>query len=73
MKIKRPAIYSNKTIRLAFEFGLVLSETAREMGVELNPEISARAEEIFISEVRTNGADKTALNFIPLILASFEK
>lgn len=72
IKLKRPAIYGDKTLKLAFEFGLVLSETAKEMKKEITPEISARAEYIFINEVRTKGANKTAMNFIPLILAALE-
>jgi hypothetical protein len=72
LKIKRPPIYGNKSLRLAFEFGLVLSETAKDMGKEITPEISAKAEYIFIQELRSNGANKTALNFIPLLLSVFE-
>lgn len=68
----RLPIYGNKTLRVAFEFGLVLSEVAKEKGVELTPEISERAERIFIEELKINGLTKTALNFVPLVLASFE-
>lgn len=69
--IKLP-IYGNKTVRLAFEFGLVLSEVAKEKGVELTSVISERAENIFLNELKTKGFKKTALNFVPLILAAFE-
>lgn len=65
-------IYGKRTIRLAFEFGLVLSEVAKEKGVTLTPEISSRAENVFLNEIKTNGFRKTALNFVPLVLASFE-
>jgi hypothetical protein len=65
-------IYGKKTLRLAFEFGLVLSEVAKEKGITVTSEISARAEEILINELRINGFEKTALNFVPLVLASFE-
>lgn len=54
------------------EFGLVLSETAMKMKMELTPEISARAEEALIKEIRANGIEKTAINFVPLILAVLE-
>ena len=69
--IKLP-IYGKNTLKLAFEFGLVLSEVAKEKGVTLTPEISGIAEKIFLNEINTRGFKKTALNFIPLILASFE-
>jgi hypothetical protein len=72
MKLKRPPIYGNKSLRLAFEFGLVLSETAKDMKKEITPEISAKAEYIFITELRLNGVNKTAINFVPLILSAFE-
>jgi hypothetical protein len=65
-------IYGKKTICLAFEFGLVLSEVATKQGVTLTPEISRRAENIFLNELKKNGFEKTALNFVPLVLASFE-
>ena len=70
--LKRPPVYGKKTLRLAFEFGLVLSEVAKEKKVELTSEISTRAEDILIQELRDKGFHKTALNFIPLILAALE-
>lgn len=70
--IKRPT-YGDKTIRLALEFGLILSETAKDMNVTLTPEISMEAEKIFLNEIKMKGLKKTALNFVPLILASFGK
>jgi hypothetical protein len=72
MKLKRLPIYGNQTLKIAFEFGVVLSEVAKEKGIALTPEISARAEEILINELRINGLKKTALNFVPLILATLE-
>lgn len=71
--IKLPTIYSKKTVELALEFGLLLSEVAKQENIELTPEITERAEKIFINEIKINGFKKTALNFTPLILASLEK
>lgn len=70
--IKRPPIYGRKTLKLAFEFGVILSEVAKEKKVKLTPEISTRAEEILIQELTTKGFEKTALNFVPLVLAVLE-
>jgi len=70
--MKRPPIYSNKTIRLAFEFALVLSEVAKEKGVPMSKELSEKAEKVFINEVRNNGIESTACQFVPLILSCFE-
>ena len=65
---------SKKTVRtkIAFEFGLVLAETAKSLKIELTSEISQRAEEILLNEFKINGTKKTALNFTPLILAALE-
>jgi hypothetical protein len=70
--LKRPPLYGKKTLRLAFEFGLVLSEVAKERKVELTSEISTRAENILIQELRDKGFRKTALHFTPLMLAALE-
>jgi hypothetical protein len=76
MKLKnlkyRFPIYGNKTLKIAFEFGVVLSEVAKEKEIKLTPEISERAEKILINELNTKGLNATALNFIPLILAALE-
>ena len=72
----RPPVYGNKTLKIAFEFGLVLSETAKTMDVVITPDISLEAEEILIKELKLNGMKKTAINFVPLImtvLGQYEK
>jgi len=71
MKNRLP-IYGNKTLKVAFEFGLILSEVAKDKGVKLTPEMSKKAEEVLINELRTNGLTKTALNFVPLVMAILE-
>jgi len=68
----RLPIYGKKTLRLAFEFGLVLSDVAKERNIKLTPEISERAEKILINELKTRGLYKTQMDFVPLILASLE-
>ena len=68
----RLPIYGRKTLLLAMEFGTILSEVAKQNNVELTREIVARSEKIFLNEINTKGYKKTALGFIPLILAAFE-
>ena len=68
----RLPIYGNKTLRLALEFGTVLSEVAKDHNVVITRDIVERAEKVFINEINTKGFKKTALNFVPLILAVFE-
>ncbi len=70
--MKKLPIYGNKTIKLAFEFALVLSEVAKEKGIEMTPEISQKAEDIFIKEIREQGLEAVACQFVPLVLVCFE-
>jgi hypothetical protein len=65
-------IYGKKTIKLAFEFGLVLAEVAKEKKIEMTPELSLRAESVFIKEINEQGLKSVACQFVPLILACFE-
>jgi hypothetical protein len=65
-------IYSKKELLFAYEFGAVLSEVAKEKGTKITPAMSLRAEEVIVKELKANGFDKTAKNFIPLVLAVLE-
>jgi hypothetical protein len=65
-------LYNKKELRLAFEFALVLSDVATKMKVELTKELSIKAQEMLINELRTRGFKKTSKEFIPLIMASLE-
>ena len=70
-KIK-PPLHSDTTLIIAFEFALVLSAVAKERGVEMTSEISTRAEEILLKEIKEKGTYRVAMNFTPLILAVLE-
>lgn len=65
-------IYNQKELKLAFEFGLILSEVAKDRDVKLTKEMSTQAQYILINELKTRGFKKTSLDFVPLILAVFE-
>lgn len=64
--------YGKKKLLLAFEYGVVISEVAKEKGVDLSAEISNRAEEIICKEFDTKGPERLAIEMIPNILAVFE-
>lgn len=68
----RLPIYGNKSLMLAYEFGLILSEVAKENNIEVTRDISERAEKILINEIRTKGWKKTVLNMLPLVMAVLE-
>jgi len=72
-KFLRPPVYGNKTLKLSFEFGLILSETAKGMDIKLTPEMADKAENIIVRELKENGLQKTAVNFIPLMMTMLEK
>lgn len=69
---KLPSFYNKKKVLLALEFGLAISEVAKKMEVELTKEIVERAENIFLSELKTRSDQQIANDFTALILASFE-
>ena len=64
--------YSEEKLRLAFEYGLSISETAHEMKVELTPEIVTRGEDILVDVCSYETAQDVAVNMVPNILATFE-
>ena len=66
-------LYSRQEMITAFEFGLILSQVAKDMNVTLNPDIVTEAEKNLIAELRQYGYKKTNLHFIPLVLASLPK
>jgi hypothetical protein len=65
-------LFGKKSMITALEFGLIFSQVAKDRDVVLTAEIVARAEENFLKEIKKYGWKQTNLNFLPLILASFE-
>ncbi len=68
----RPPLYTKKEMKLSFEFGLVLSETAKDLNIKIKQEIVLEAEKIFLRELKINGLHKVAINFTPLMIAILE-
>ena len=64
--------YGNKKLRLAFEMGVMLADVAKKENVEVTPELMKRAEEVIVSEFRTQTPTKLALDVIPNLLAIFQ-
>ena len=65
-------IYGNKKLIAAFEMGLNLSETMKNMNQDLTKEIVQRAEDILVKEVSTKSHKRVVLDTIPNLLASIE-
>jgi len=72
IKMWKIPLHSNKKLRLAVEYGIILSETAKKKGIDLTPEMVKKMEEIVLNEFQTKSAMKVALEMEPNILAVFE-
>ncbi len=64
--------FGKKKLRLAFEYGLVMSDMAHEMKIPLTKEVVARAEEILVHSWSHNSTERVALDMVPNILAAIE-
>ena len=69
--IKIP-IYSKTKLLLAFELGVILTETAHKMNIEVTTEMMKRAEEIITKEFSSKNSTKLSTEMIPTILAIIE-
>jgi len=65
-------LFSKKKLLLAFEYGLILSETARLNNIELTPEIVKRCEDMLINEFKSKNPTKLSLETHANILSIFE-
>lgn len=59
-------------ILLAFEYGMMLSDTAHKCSIELTPEIVKRAEDLIGKEFDSQTTSYNATHMVPNILAIFE-
>ena len=66
-------LYTEEEIGVGVEFGVILSETASNLNLVLSTQTVISAERIYAKELKENGVLKTALNFIPLIMAIIEE
>ena len=65
-------LFGKSRVLLAFEYGVVLAETAQVLKIELTPEITAKAEVMIIGEFSTRTANELATDMAPNILSVFE-
>lgn len=65
-------LFGSKKLRLAFEFGVIMSEVAKGMNMELSPEMVARAEEILLDQSKSKSATEFAGQMNACALAAFE-
>ena len=65
-------IFSKTKLLLAFEFAVVLSDTAHQMNIEMTKEIVLRGEELLENEMRHSSASTFACNMNVYALAVLE-
>ncbi len=65
-------LYGKKKLILSFEYGIILSQVAKERGIELTMELIARCEEIIEKEFTAKSTNRVALDMVPNLLASIE-
>jgi len=64
--------YSEEKLTLAFEYGLILSDVAKKLNIELKPEIVDRAEVVLKREFASQTPTHLAVNMLPNILSILE-
>ncbi len=64
--------YNEKKALLAFEFGIVLSDVASQLKIEMTQEIVIRAEKMLEKELRYNSPEEFACQMNVLVLAILE-
>lgn len=65
-------LFGDRKVLLAFEYGVVLSETAKKLNVELTPEIVVKAGAMIVGEFSTKTAEELATDMGPNLLSVFE-
>lgn len=71
LKLFKPK-YEIEKVRLAFEYGVVMSQVAKEQGIEVTPELVKRAETMIENEFANQTAEFLAGNMTILIMTAFE-
>jgi hypothetical protein len=68
----RIPFYNKKDLIAAFEFGVLLTQTMKEMDKEITLEIMERAEKILVGELSKKSHKRFVLDTMPNLLASIE-
>ena len=62
-------LYTEMRIRLAMEYGVVLSDVAKDQGITLTQNDVVNAEEMFIREAKKSTTTQLACGLIPNIIS----
>ena len=72
LKLFRLPVFGKQKLLLAFEYGVVLRDTAAEMNVELTPEMVKRAEEMILNEFPMKTPTRLSVEMLANTIAMFE-
>jgi len=64
--------FGKKKLLLAFEYGMIFASSAKDLKVELTPELSKRFEVMLLNEFKSKSATQLAVDMFPNILSVFE-
>ncbi len=71
MRFKIPFFGKTKLL-LAFEYGVVLADVAKQKGVEVTPELVKKAEKVIEQEFKTQSPTRLSVEMTQNLLAIFE-
>jgi hypothetical protein len=64
--------FGKKKLLLAFEYALILSQTAKELGIILTPEIAKKMEEIIKKEFPWKTPERLSIDMVVNIMSALE-
>jgi hypothetical protein len=65
-------LFGKKKLLLAFEYGVLLADVAKQQKVEITRELIEKAEQMIENEFRNQSATFLATNIVPNLLTPFE-
>lgn len=68
----RLPFFGRKKLLLAFEYGLVIAQTAQAQGIELTPEFVKKAEVMLEGEFKSQTPTHLSVNMLPNVMSVFE-
>lgn len=68
----RLPLFGRKKLLLAFEYGVIMAETAVAQKVPLTPQLIEKAERMIEGEFRIQTPTRLAVDIVPNVLTAFE-
>lgn len=65
-------LFGKKKLLLAFEYGVILADVAKQKGIEVTPELMKRAEIVIENEFRVQTPTTLSVQMVQNLLAIFE-